>query len=451
MDSQQLRSNLRFSLSDGLAYSVMVGLGETFIAAFILSRGHGEVSASLISTVPMFLGAIVQLAAPAGIAKLKSFRTFLLFVATLQSISLAVLAGVSFTDVNYYFILGVCVFYWACGLAAGPAWNAWLSQLIPPRIRTGFFANRSRWCHLFTFLGLIGGGFILETAQTRGTLMIGFAVLFGGGAFCRLISVASLMSLSPPTSLTASPQIPSLAGMNRMFHQSPLKKFMIFMLVFQFSASISSSLFTPFMLKELALSYTSYMSLLAAALLARFLALAYARPLIERWGLKRVCFASLILISPTPVLWTATDNISLYYLFQATSGIGWGFFELVTFLTLFNELPVRDRSSLLTYFNLLQTSGIVLGAILGGIIFKSVGSGWVGYETVFAASTGLRFAAWGTLPFMPWHLIKLRSWIELRPLSVRAHGGLLTRPIFVRMPFRRRQKQKPLPDAQKDR
>src|SRR5688572_11261291 len=120
MDSQQLRSDLRYSFADGLAYSMMVGLGETFISAFVLSRGHGEISASLISTMPMFLGAIIQLAAPAGIVKMKSFRTWLLFVASLQSLSLAVLSGVTFTNANYSFILGVCIFYWACGLAAGP-------------------------------------------------------------------------------------------------------------------------------------------------------------------------------------------------------------------------------------------------------------------------------------------------------------------------------------------
>jgi predicted MFS family arabinose efflux permease len=446
----RLRSNLRFSFTDGLAYSLMVGMGESFITAFVLARGHGEVAASMISTVPMFLGAILQLAAPSGIAAIRSYSRWVILVASLQTLSLAALAGISFTRADYAFIFAVCSIYWGSGLAAGPAWNAWQSQLIPPRIRTGFFAARSRWCHLFTFLGLVAGGLILNAASANGAPMTGFAVLFGAGAICRLISIHSLARQEPAKQAHPLPPVPNLTGMNRLFHQSSLKRYMGFMLAFQCAAAVSGSLFTPFMLRELRLNYAVYMSLLAAALLARFLALAYARPLIERWGLKKVLFISLALICPVPVLWTQTDSLPMLFLFQATSGIGWGFFELVTFLTLFNELPARDRSSILTYFNLLQTSGIVIGALAGGFTFRYIGGGWRGYEMAFAASTVLRFLAWTTLPGMRWDLIRLKSWIELRPLSVRAHGGLLARPVFVRIPFLRRRKRKPLPDPPKD-
>jgi hypothetical protein len=440
---QHIRSDLRYSLIDGLAYSLMVGLGESFIAAFVLARGHGEVSASLISTAPLFVGAILQLAAPAGIAFLGSFRAWVLLVASLQTVSLLALATFTFTDLGYGIIFLICTVFWGAGLAAGPAWNAWVAQLIPARVRTGFFATRSRWCHLFTFFGLMGGGFILQTFENRHAPMIGFMIVFSTAAIFRLVSIKALALQSHPKALTVSPEIPSLRSMNRMFRQSSLRSFMIFMLLVHSGANICSSLFTPFWLKHLSLSYSTYMALLACALVSRFVALAYARPLIERWGLRNICLASLALIAPLPLFFTWTDHLPMFFLFQVASGIGWGFFELVTFLTLFNELPGRDRSSLLTYFNLLQTSGIVLGAIVGATLFKVFGSGWMGYEVVFSVSAFCRLAACAGLPGMPWHLVRLRTWIELRPISVRAHAGLLARPILVRIPFPRRRQPKP--------
>ena len=57
----RVRGNLAKSLWDGVFFSLMVGLGETYLPAFALALGHGEVLAGLVATVPMlviFLGTL---------------------------------------------------------------------------------------------------------------------------------------------------------------------------------------------------------------------------------------------------------------------------------------------------------------------------------------------------------------------------------------------------------
>src|ERR671911_456001 len=49
-------------MADGGTYSVMVGLGETYLAAFVLALGLGERAAGLIAGAPMLAGAVLQLA-----------------------------------------------------------------------------------------------------------------------------------------------------------------------------------------------------------------------------------------------------------------------------------------------------------------------------------------------------------------------------------------------------
>lgn len=443
----RLRSNLRFSLTDGLAYSLMVGLGESFFSAFVLARGHGEVAASLIATAPLFVGSLIQLSGPKMTTLMGSLRRWMLTVAAVQALSLLILALFSQTSSGYGAIFLVCTLFWTAGLAAGPAWNAWLIQLIPPRVRTGFFASRSRWCHLFIFLGLVAGGVILHETKRHDQVMMGFALAFTLAALARFVSTWALAQHEAPPINTLSEGPLHLKAMNRKFQSSALRPLMIFLLLFQGATHISSSFFTPFMLQQLHLDYATYMALLAAALLSRFVALAFARDWIERWGLRRVFVASVFLIAPMPALWNLTDSVGVLLTLQSLSGIGWGFFELVAFLTLFNELPAKDRSHLLTYFNLLQTSGIVLGAIAGSLLFQALEPVTLKYQMVFGISTACRFLACLALPGMPWELIRLRSWIELRPISVRAHGGLLARPILVRIPFLRRRRQKPLPES----
>ena len=47
-----LRSDLLASVNDGAAYGGMVGVGETYLPAFVLAVGLGEVAAGLVTTVP---------------------------------------------------------------------------------------------------------------------------------------------------------------------------------------------------------------------------------------------------------------------------------------------------------------------------------------------------------------------------------------------------------------
>ncbi|MFN9971764.1 MAG: hypothetical protein ACK58T_17935, partial [Phycisphaerae bacterium] len=46
-----LRRNLAAMNADGFSFSVMVGLGETYLPAFVLSRNMGDLVVALIATV----------------------------------------------------------------------------------------------------------------------------------------------------------------------------------------------------------------------------------------------------------------------------------------------------------------------------------------------------------------------------------------------------------------
>ena len=64
--SAQLRRDLRAIVGDGVAFSVMVGAGESYIPAFALAAGLGEITAGLVATLPMLVGAAFQLVTPGG-------------------------------------------------------------------------------------------------------------------------------------------------------------------------------------------------------------------------------------------------------------------------------------------------------------------------------------------------------------------------------------------------
>jgi hypothetical protein len=65
-DSPVTRRNLRAVTGDGAAFSLMAGIGESFIAAFALAVGISAVPVGLVSTVPMLAGAVLQHISPAA-------------------------------------------------------------------------------------------------------------------------------------------------------------------------------------------------------------------------------------------------------------------------------------------------------------------------------------------------------------------------------------------------
>src|SRR5262245_13162494 len=62
-----LRKNLRNSVSDGASFSVMVGIGETYFPAFVLALGMGEIASGLIASIPLLMGAVLQMISPAAV------------------------------------------------------------------------------------------------------------------------------------------------------------------------------------------------------------------------------------------------------------------------------------------------------------------------------------------------------------------------------------------------
>src|SRR5947209_8123166 len=84
---RKLRKTLHNSVSDGAAFSVMVGIGETYFPAFVLALGMGEIAAGLVASIPLLVGAILQLVSPAAVSWLGSNRRWVIACVALQAAS----------------------------------------------------------------------------------------------------------------------------------------------------------------------------------------------------------------------------------------------------------------------------------------------------------------------------------------------------------------------------
>ncbi|MGB2985108.1 MAG: MFS transporter [Phycisphaerae bacterium] len=427
-----LRGDLCASTADGAAFSVMVGVGETYLPAFVLAVGLGEVLAGLTATIPMLAGAALQLLAPRLMRHAGSHRRWVIFCATLQAASFLPLTVAAVVGrISWFAVLLVATVYWAAGMATSPAWNTWMSRAVPRSLRARFFARRTRIAQMAVLFGLLVGGMTLHLASARGLPVWGFAILFGTACGSRLVSACFLARQQEPRSPVPVDQRVSLAAFAGRLGR-PEGRLLAYMLAAQTTTHLAAPYFNPFMLGELKLHYPTYMLLLGTAFLAKAIALPKMGRWAHRFGPKSLLWIGGIGIVPLPALWLLSTATVYLLTLQIVGGVVWACYEFATFLLLFETIRDDERTSVLTSFNLLNAVAIAAGSAAGGLLLGLAGEGRDAYMFLFLASSAGRLF---TLPLLRTvaEAPRIPFRMGFRPLAVRPSAGSVDRPILATM------------------
>ena len=381
------RRDLRAIMGDGVACSVMIGIGENYLAPFALALGMGELVAGLITSVPLLVGAVLQMISPMAIRRLGSHRRWVVACVVCQAVSflpLAIAAAVGRIPVVILFLLAAV--YWGAGMASGPAWSTWVDTLIPERIRASYFGRRARLGQAGTLIGFAGGGLWLQYGESRGSPMVAFATLFVVAAMCRSVS-ALLLSGQSECRPSIESRRPLVAGglLRRLRHEGD-GRLLVYLWAMQAAAQVASPYFTPFMLGELNFSYAKYMLIVSISLMAKAVALPTLGVLAQRFGALRLLWVGGLIVIPLPMFWMISQAAPMLLMIQIMAGVSWATYELAAFLLFFEAIDARQRIGMLTLYNLGNAAATVAGSLIGGGILMLLGESHAGYLAVFAAS-----------------------------------------------------------------
>lgn len=449
------RANLRACTGDGAAFGVMVGVGETFFAAFALSVGLGEVAAGLVASLPLLAGGLLQLVSPRAVVLVGSEKRWVVACATLQSLTFVplVLAAI-YGSISLGWLLLIASIYWGCGLASGPAWNTWMQSVVPSRLRANYFASRTRTSQLTTFGSFVVGGAVLEWSRGGGNELLSFALLFFGAGAFRMLSVAYLTrhrslldpegrgggnrvrnadtSVSSATAALAAEPLPSIDGM------APLgRRLLAYLVVMQGMVQIAGPYFAPFMLEKLQYSYGQFVALIAVAFAAKAIAFPIWATLARRRSAGWLLWIGGCGIIPGSILWVVSQNFVWLIAVQIVTGALWAAYELGFFLLFFEMLPVRQRTKMLTLYNFANTLAWCGGSLVGAAILSSFGASHGAYMGLFAlSSVGRGLAILLLLRALPVRMplrMTART-LRIRVLGLRPNGGGVDVPILPTVP-----------------
>lgn len=432
--AHDLKRNLHASCGDAGFFGVMVGLGETYLPAFALVIGLGEVIAGLVASVPLIAGGIVQLASPRAVRLLGSHKRWVVLCAALQALTFVPLAIAAIQgQISGWALLAISGIYWGAGMSTGPAWNTWMATLVPSKIRAGFFAGRTRLNQATVLGGFLIGGLLLQLATSTGHVLLAFSALFVIAGLCRAVSSWFLLRHTEPIPIPPNMRTFPLAALFGKVFRGSEGSLLIYLILVQAAAYVAGPYFAPYMITNLEMSYLEYVLLIATAFAGKVIALPLWGRFAVRYGVHRLLWVGGIGIVPIAALWVVSTNSYYLAVIQVFSGIVWAAYELAVMLVYFESIRDDERTSVLTMFNLATAAAMVVGSLLGGAFLKWFGTSREAYYILFALSSAARLA---TVPL----LNRLPAFkggpppVSVRTLSLRPNEGSIDRPILPGLP-----------------
>jgi MFS family permease len=382
------RGDLRMIVGDGCAHSIMVGLGESYLPAFVLAMGMGQVAAGLITTLPLMAGAVLQHISPAAVHFITTHRKWVVTCAAVQAASFVPMAAAAwYGSLPTWAMFALAAVYWGSGLGTSTSWSTWVGSLVPARMRTGFFSRRTRINQIATLVGFLLGGFSLQWGATRGVALSVFAVLFALAAVSRTISTICLARQREPEPIPNGHRSVSMREFVRSFRSSGDGRLLVYLLSVQAAAQIAGPFFAPFMLRSLGMSYVSYVTLIAISFGAKALALPAIGALARRYGTRKLLWIGGVGIVPISGLWLVSNSFAFLCVVQVLAGVTWAAYELAMFLLFFEAIKPEERTGMLTNFNFAHSFATAAGSLLGGGLLWGLGKQAETYLLLFALSS----------------------------------------------------------------
>jgi MFS family permease len=363
-------SSLQHSLKDATAFAAMTGIGETYLSAFAIFLKASTPQIGLLASVPPMLASLVQLLS-AWIGRVTGRRKAIILVgASIQAFAWIPILWLPLFVPEHavpLLIMSVVLYHGGAHLTT-PQWSSLLGDIVPPRKRGRFFAQRTRLITAMTFASLMAGGLILHYFTERGVTVYGFVVLFSVAIVARFLSVYQLSRMHDPSGHVAALEFPIGRDSWERLRHSNAVRFSLFFALMQFSVAIASPFFTVYMLRDLQFSYLAFTVNTGTAIFAQFLTLSQWGRISDVFGNRRILVVTGLFIPLMPLLWIFSSNVWYLIAIQALSGFSWAGFSLSASNFIYDLITPNRRATYLAVHNVLASIGIFSGAVLGGYL-----------------------------------------------------------------------------------
>jgi len=405
--NKKLKNNLKYSIMDGAANSAKIGFGESYLAPYAIALEASTQQVGFLKSIPHLIGSLLQFFSPSISEKIKSRKKIVVIGSILQALMFLPIILIPFLGfTNIWFLILLATLYFAFGMIASPSWSGWIGEIVPDKIKGKYFGKRNRIANLTSFITMIIGGIILQIF-TDINLIAGFVIIFSLAIFSRLVSVNYLTKISEKKYIVPKETKFSFIQFVKKMNKTNYGIFVIYLCMISFSTYISSTYGVVYMLQDLKLSYFTYMTIIATAVLSNFIFIYFWGKYSDIFGNKIILKITGFLIPAIPFLYLVSRDVSFLIGINVFSGFAWSGFHLSAFNFVFDTVSPPKRVRCFSYYHVLNGIAIFLGATLGGILINFGTMFWSKIYLVFIISGVLRLIS--SIIFLP--KIKEVKWV----------------------------------------
>ncbi len=386
------KNHIRASFRDATYTSLNIGMAESYFCAFMLALGISEVISGLGTVIPQFIGVLFQMFSIRTFFRRYSLKNRLLLFLAVQALSMIPLIFIGWLKINSaLLVISVLGIYWASLLSLNPPWNRLIGHTVPLMFRLKFFSIRSQFAQTSVFIGMITSGILLYWAKDKGYELQVFVGIFVVGFILKCFSFYEIKTnhndydLAPGTEHRVR-----FRDFLKNIRHTDQGKLILFLFFFYITVHFSAPYFNPYMLGKLKFNYLEYMVITSIAYFGRVFAFKILQKKAKSRHINKLLILSTMGVATSPLWWALTENYWLIILIEFLSGCYWAAFELSTILLYYQKIDDRERTSIITYITVLNTTGMVIGSSLGALFMRYLPAEWNQYLVLFAASTCLR-------------------------------------------------------------
>jgi len=364
-----VRESLRSSFKDGIFASLMGGVTDNYATPLALFLGASVQQIGLITALPNLLSSLSQFLAVRVIYWVGG-RIKLLVCSVLSQASLILcMAALPWFEapVRIELLLVLLIAAAMCGGLAGPAWGSLMSDYIPSSKRGRYFGWRNRTVGAVALGSVITAGLILFSFREV-SYGAGFSIIFSLAALARYASGYFIKRMDePPHRRDPASDFTFLMFVAR-FRESNFLKFAVFTASITFATYLSAPFFTVFILRDLQLSYLTYMALQVCSSFASLVALPLWGKHADWVGNARVLRLSSFFAAMVPAFWLISWDPAYLMLIQIWAGFSWSGVTLSAANFIYDAVTPQKRVRCIAYFNVINGAAMFLGSSIGGFL-----------------------------------------------------------------------------------
>ena len=401
--SKQIKSSLRISTVEGSWWAVMYGMVETYFGAFFEYLKYTSYEISILSTLPIFIGAAFQNLTGWFYDILRSRKTLLIILKCIQTITIPLILFAGYSSGHYFLLLAFICLYYALAMSQMSPWTSWMGYLVPGRLRGRYFGNRSQVVRIFMLISSLLAGAILNSYEESNTFN-GFIIIFSLGMVANFGSIYYLNRQYEPENTTDDEIIEIDSSNTNM--DSGLKRFITYDSLSEFSFHVSGPLMMVYWLRDLKFDYIELAILINVSQVLGLFSMRYWGKRIDNSGSYSTIRFTSFCIGIFPMFW-----VVIYYLpnelilagsiiIASLASLMFSGRALALDNRLYEHMKNKKMIKVTSKRFFFRGLSIFIGGLIGGLLTRneSILSNYIELDTVIHAvmgfSTVLRLGVW---------------------------------------------------------